>query len=116
MRFLLAAQVRLTLRFEAQCDVCLLIFDERFERKIIHVPFLWVTENEQNQSRMCGRGVGSGLSPSDSLESQSYDFDEIAHIRPIYGVQRLRKASLKPKKVFAKIEKVQNWPFSVILD
>ena len=37
-----------------------------------------------NQSRMCGKGVGLGLFPSDSLESQSYDFDEIAHIRPLY--------------------------------
>ena len=31
---------------------------------------------------MCGKKVGSGLFPSDSLESHSYNFDEIAHIGP----------------------------------
>ena len=65
---------------------------------MIHVPILRVTENEQKQSRMCGKGVGSGLFPSDSLQSQSYDFDEIAHIKPIYGVERLQKTAFKPKK------------------
>ena len=40
---------------------------------------------------MCGKGVGLGLFPSDSLKSQSLDFDEIAHIESLYGVQRLRK-------------------------
>ena len=38
---------------------------------------------------MCGKGVGSGLFPSDSLESQSFDFDKIAHIGPYCGVERL---------------------------
>ena len=33
-----------------------------------------------NQSRICGKGVGLGLSPSDSLQSQFYEFIEIAHI------------------------------------
>ena len=39
-----------------------------------------------NQSRICGKGVGLGLFPSDSLQSQSYEFIEIAHIGPYYGV------------------------------
>ena len=34
----------------------------------------------QNQSRICGKGVGLGLFPSDSLQSQLYEFFEIAHI------------------------------------
>ena len=38
---------------------------------------------------MCGKGVDLGLFPSHSLESQSYDFDEIAHIKPLYGVEGL---------------------------
>ena len=33
-----------------------------------------------NQSRKCGKGVGLGLLPSDSLQSQLYEFIEIAHI------------------------------------
>ena len=45
---------------------------------------------------MCGKVVGLGLFPSDSLENQSLDFDEIAHSRPLYGVERLHKSSLKP--------------------
>ena len=63
-----------------------------------------------NQSRI----VGLGLLPSDSLESQSYDFDENKHIKPSYGVERLHKSSFKPWRVFEKIDKVQNWPFLVI--
>ena len=33
------------------------------------------------------KGVGLGLFPSDSLESQSYEFDEITHKGPPYGVK-----------------------------
>ena len=40
-----------------------------------------------NQSRICGKGVGLGLFPSDSLQSQSYELIEIAHIGPYYGVE-----------------------------
>ena len=36
---------------------------------------------------MCGKGVGLGLFPSDSLQSQSNEFDEIAQIKPLYGVE-----------------------------
>ena len=39
------------------------------------------------QSRMCGKGVGLGLFPSDSFQSQSYEFIENAHIGPYYGVK-----------------------------
>ena len=45
----------------------------------------WLREKHQwqlfNQSRMCGKEDGLGLFPSDSLESQSHDFDETAHIK-----------------------------------
>ena len=44
-----------------------------------------------NQSRFCGKGVGLGLFPSDSLESQSKDFDVIAHAAAPLGVERLFK-------------------------
>ena len=44
---------------------------------------------------MYGKGVGLGFFPSDLLESQSYDFDEIAHIKPLYSVERLYKSSYK---------------------
>ena len=37
-----------------------------------------------NQSRICGKEVGLCLFRSDSLESHSYDFDEIAQIKPLY--------------------------------
>ena len=37
---------------------------------------------------MCGgKGASSCLFPSDLLESQAYDFDEIAHMKPLYGVK-----------------------------
>ena len=45
---------------------------------------------------MCEKGVGLGLFPSDSLESQSYDFDENVHIKPLHSVERLQKSSFKP--------------------
>ena len=51
---------------------------------------------------MCGKGVKLGPFPSDSLGFRSYDFDEIvhimvqmAHIRPLYGEERLQKSSFK---------------------
>ena len=40
-----------------------------------------------NQSRICGKEASLGVIPSDSLESQSYEFIEIAHIGPYYGVE-----------------------------
>ena len=39
-----------------------------------------------NRSRICGKGVGLSLFPSDSLESQSCEFIEITLIGP-YGVE-----------------------------
>ena len=51
----------------------------------------------KNQSRaMCGKWVGLGLLPSDSLESQFQDFHKIAHIKFFYGVERLHKSFFKP--------------------
>ena len=46
-----------------------------------------LTLDFKNQRRICGKGVGLGLFPSDSLQSQSYEFIEIAHIGPYYGVE-----------------------------
>ena len=37
----------------------------------------------KNHSRICGKGAGLGLFPSDSVKSQSYDFDEIAHLNTV---------------------------------
>ena len=34
----------------------------------------------KNKSRICGKGVGLGLFPSDSLQSKLYEFIETAHI------------------------------------
>ena len=45
-----------------------------------------------NQSRMFVKGVGLGPFPSDSLESKSNDFDEIAHVKPLYSVERLHSS------------------------
>ena len=49
---------------------------------------LTVMENNiLNQSLVCGKGVDLGLFPSDSLESQSNDIIEIAHIGLYHGVE-----------------------------
>ena len=45
---------------------------------LINIRFL--KKFDEDQSRICGKGVGLGLFPSDSLQSQSYEFIEIAHI------------------------------------
>ena len=45
----------------------------------------WRCMKKPNQSRICGKGVGLGLFPSDSLESQSYEIIEIAHIDHTIG-------------------------------
>ena len=70
---------------------------------------------------MCGKGVGLSLFLSDSLESQSYDFDEIAHVKPIFygilifslnGQERKNDAiALVVKNFFRllKLEKLVNW-------
>ena len=47
---------------------------------------------------MCGKRVGLGLFPSESLEWQSYHFDEITHIKPLYVVERLHKISAMRKE------------------
>ena len=60
---------------------------------------------------MCGQGARLGLLLFDPLESQSYDFDEIAQTKPLYGEERLLKNFYKPCRVFEKIEKVQKWRF-----
>ena len=44
-----------------------------------------------NQSRICDNVVGLGLFPSDSLQSQLYEFIEIAYIGPYYGVENFSR-------------------------
>ena len=63
-----------------------------FVKYIIDQPELsnskaMIIRHVRNQSRICGKGVGLSLFPSDSLESQSNEFFEIAHIGPYYGVE-----------------------------
>ena len=48
---------------------------------------LSVYANMNDQIRMCGKGVGLVLFPSDSIEFQSNDFDEITYIKPLNGVE-----------------------------
>ena len=60
--------------------------------KFVRVTNIHHVKNMSNilkryQSHICGKGVGLGLFPSDSFESQSYEFIEIAHIGPYYGVE-----------------------------
>ena len=45
---------------------------------------------------MCGKVVGLGSFPFEPLEAQSYDFDEIAHIKTLYGVESVHKRFFKP--------------------
>ena len=55
---------------------------EETQKVIQNLQLYRSPESTTNQSCMCSEGVGLGLFPSDSLESQSDDFDEIAHIKP----------------------------------
>ena len=57
-----------------------------------------------------GEGVGVGHFPSDSLESQSYDFGKIAHIRPLYGVERHHKSFSNREEYLRKSEKSKIGP------
>ena len=41
---------------------------------------IFIERSEEKLSRICGKGVGLGFFPSDSLQSQLYEFIEIAHI------------------------------------
>ena len=61
-------------------------------------------ESIENQSRICGEGVRSGHFLRDSLESKTYDFDEIAHMKALHGVERRHESSLESLRVFEKIE------------
>ena len=59
-----------------------------------------------NQSRICGKGVGLGLFPSDSLESQLYEFIEIAHIDHTMVLKMIVEIFVRIVwTVFAKIKK-----------
>ena len=65
-----------------------------------------------NQSRICGKGVGLGLFPTDSLQSQSYEFIEIAHIEPYYGVEMT--VEIFVRIVWTVFEKIEKWRFLAI--
>ena len=69
-----------------------------------------------NQSRICGKGIGLGLFPSDSLQSQSYQFIGIAHIGPYNSVENdYRNFRSNRMNRFGKSKKKSKngcfWPF-----
>ena len=65
-----------------------------------------------NHSRICGKEVGLGLFPSDSLQSKSYQFFEIAHIGPDYGVENdYRKVRSNRIESFCENQKSQKMAF-----
>ena len=69
-----------------------------------------------NQSRICGNVVGLGLFPSDSLQSQLYEFIEIAYIGPYNGVENFSRNFCSSRMdSFCKNQKSQkmavSWPF-----
>ena len=45
-----------------------------------------------NQSRICGKGVGLGLFPPDWLQSQLYEFIEIAYINHTIDRENRKKS------------------------
>ena len=58
------------------------------------------------------KGVGLGLFPSDSLKSQSYEFIEIVHIGPYYGVENdCRKFRSNRTESFCENQKRPKWLF-----
>ena len=64
-----------------------------------------------NQSRRGGKGVGLGLFPSDFLQSQLYEFIEIAHIGPYYGVENDCRKFRSNRMEFLQMKKVEKWLF-----
>ena len=85
------------------------LFKLRGSKKYVNVSAL-------NQSRICGKRVCLGLFPSDSLESQSYEVIEIAHIGPYYGVENdCRNFRSNRMDSFCKNQKKSKmavfWPF-----
>ena len=65
-------------------------------RRVENLKKAAVFHEISNQSHICGEGVGLGLFPSNSFESQPYNFEERAHIKTLYGIERLHKTSFKP--------------------
>ena len=80
----------LIFRFEFNSNLKTLIFiDQKLSQNKIQFSTIrssyWVEMEKKrtkkaNKSRMCGKGVALGLFPFDSLECQTYDFDDLAHI------------------------------------
>ena len=52
------------------------------------------TNGTSNLNRMCGKKSLIRTFPSE-FESQKNDFDEVAHNKPLYGVESLHKSSLE---------------------
>ena len=69
---------------------------KQFDNKVLRHVF----KRFHNQSRICGKGVGLGLVPSYSLQSQSYQFNGIARIGSYYVGQFLRKSKKSKMVVF----------------
>ena len=80
----------------AACSVYDILFDFFRLALLLTMGSFHICPN-MNKRRMCGKGVGLGPFPSDSLESQSYNFDEFADIKPLYGVKRLLGSFLRSK-------------------
>ena len=57
-----------------------MFFDMDYEKRLGTGKLLRFFDNRKNQSRICGKGVGLCLFPSDSLQSQLYEIIGIAHI------------------------------------
>ena len=66
-----------TVEVKMKPNLSLSLFHELFEESRFYKKKLML-----NESRICGKGVGLDLFPSDSFESESNTFDEIAHIGP----------------------------------
>ena len=47
----------------------------------------------RNQSRICSKVAGLGIFPSDSLQSQTYEFIEITPLGPYYGADYSRNSA-----------------------
>ena len=80
--------------------------DAALKNKLVPIGLLY-------QSRICGKGVSLDLFPSDSLQYQSYQFIEIAHIGPYYGEQNDRRNFRfeSYEQFYQKLNKVEKWLF-----
>ena len=79
------------------------------------IPDVWRNKKTFNQRCICGKGVGLGLFPSDSLQSQLNEFIKIGHKGPYDSVERLYKISFESYGQFLrKSKKIENDCFLAI--